>query len=204
MTIRPNPAPGRVIGIRVRWHNRNVATEFASEELSRKLRRRGALILAVAGLVWLSAGPSVSGAARAATAAGAIAVTLAAIAAGLRSGSLPPPTRRLPVGWSRQVGLVNLGQVAAIAVAVVVLIVVHGTTFIPAVICLIFGLHFLPLARLFGQWQYRWTGALLCAAAIAGIAVYLGGSSGSMSRSVVGLGAAVILWVTSLHVAIRG
>jgi hypothetical protein len=108
------------------------------------------------------------------------------------------------VGWSRQVGLVNLGQVAAIAVAVVVLIVVHGTTFIPAVICLIFGLHFLPLARLFGQWQYRWTGVLLCAAAIAGIAVYLGGSSGSMSRSVVGLGAAVILWVTSLHVAIRG
>jgi hypothetical protein len=196
-------------------HNRSVVTENASresagvvsEELSRNLRRRGALILAVAGLAWVSAGTSgiaVSGAGRVATVAGVVAVTLAAIGLAVRSGSRPAPRRVLPAGWRRRAGLVNLGEVAAIAVAVVVLVAAGGPALVPAVVCLILGLHLVPLARLFGQRQYRWAGVLLCLAAVAGLAVYAAGSSGAVSRSVVGLAAAAVLWGTSLHVAIRG
>jgi hypothetical protein len=187
-------------------HNRRVIEDVASEELSRNLRRRGALILAVAGLVWVSLGTSgttTTPTGRVLTATVAIAVTLAAIVLAVRSGSRPAPQRRLPANWLRRAGLVNLAQVVAIAVAVAVLIAAGVPTLVPAVICLIVGLHFLPLARLYGQWQYRWTGALLCLTAVAGIAIDLGRSDGALSRSVVGIGAAVILWGTSLHVATR-
>ncbi|CAM5742130.1 hypothetical protein SAFG77S_02013 [Streptomyces afghaniensis] len=36
---------------------------------------------------------------------------------------------------------------------------------VPAGVALVVGLHFFPLARLYDQWQYRWTAALLTAAA---------------------------------------
>jgi hypothetical protein len=184
-------------------YNHGVIGNVASEELSRTLRRRGALILAVAGLVWVSVGTSGTTATaigRVATPAVAIAITVAAIVLAIRSGSRPAPPRRLPDDWLRKAGLVNLGQLVGIAVAVAVLIATGLSALVPAVVCLIFGLHFLPLARLFGQWQYRWTGLLLCLTGVAGIIVYLGGS-GRLSGSVVGIGTAVILWGTSVHVA---
>lgn len=186
-------------------HSCTVIKDVASEGLSRSLRRNGALILAVAGLAWVSFGTSgmtASTTGRVVTAAVAVGVTLAAIALAVRSSSLPAPQRRLPADWLRHAGLVNLGQLAAIAVAVATLMVAGVPALVPAVVCLIVGLHFLPLARLYGQWQYRWTGVLLCLTAVAGITIYLGGSGGALGQSVVGIGAAVILWGTSLHVSI--
>lgn len=177
----------------------------ASEETSRNLRRRGALILAVAGLIWVSLGTSgtahsVTG--RVLTVVVALGVTLAAIALAIRSGGRPVRGRRQPLGWLPRVGVINLVQLAAIAVAVPTLIAVHRTSLVAAAVCLIVGLHFIPLAGLFDQWQYRWTGLLLALAAVTGIAIDLGASRGALADSVVGIGAAVVLWATALHVAV--
>lgn len=177
----------------------------ASEELSRNLRRRGALILALGGLIWVSVGTSGttgSPIGRVVTAAVAVAVTLAAIALAVRSGSRPAGPRRLPADWLHRVGVVNLVQLGVIAVAVVALIAAGRTNLLPPVISLVVGLHFLPLARLFGQWQYRWTGVLQSLTAIAGIVSYLAGSGSTLASSIAGIGTAVILWGTSIHVSI--
>ena len=75
---------------------------------------------------------------------------------------------------------------------------------IPPVVCLIVGAHFFPLARLFDQPQYWWTGASLSIVAAAGFITLAAGAGAEVSRVVVGLGAAITLWGTSLHVARRG
>jgi hypothetical protein len=66
------------------------------------------------------------------------------------------------------------------------------------------GLHFFPLARLFDQWQYRWTAASLTVVAVVGVVVAVAGSTDETVRVVVGAGAAVVLWLSSFHVAVRG
>ncbi|MQY12502.1 hypothetical protein SRB5_26360 [Streptomyces sp. RB5] len=173
----------------------------ASEELSRTLRRRGALILAVAGLVWVSIGTASSGVGRAVTAGTAITVTVTAVLLALRSSARPVTRRRLPADWLRRIGVVNLVQLAAIAATVTVLLLTGRGALLPSAIGLIVGLHFVPLGRLFGQWQYRWAGILMSLTVLAAIVVHATGHH-TLSANIVAIGSALVLWGTSIHVAI--
>ncbi len=158
-------------------------------------------------LVWAAAAASGLDGRIPAVAAGLCAVLLtgAAVAVAVRSGSNAAldRNRRLPERWNRGIGLVNAVQTVAIVATVLVLVNLGEEFLIPSVICLIVGVHFFPLARLYDQGQYRWTGALLSVVALAGFVSSAAGTDAGATRAVVGLGAALVLWGTSAHVARR-
>ncbi|MFD6888629.1 hypothetical protein [Streptomyces sp. NPDC059957] len=177
------------------------------EALTQKLRRRGAIVLASFALVWAFAGGSGIASMPVAVTVGVVAAVLTAGAVVLAfRGAAGAPVRqvRLPEKWNRGVGLVNLAEVVAIFAVIAGSNAAGRPELIPAGICLVVGLHFFPLARLYDQWQYKWTAALLTAVAVAGFAAVAAGAAGEPVRVVVGLGAAVVLLGSSLHVAVRG
>ncbi|MFE5487145.1 DUF7010 family protein [Streptomyces sp. NPDC056527] len=175
--------------------------------LTRNLRRRGAIVLAVFALVWAFAGGSGIAAMPVSTAVGVVAavVTIGAVVLAFR-GTAGPVTRtvRLPEKWNRGVGLVNVAELVAIFVVIAVSNASGHPEFIPVGICLVVGLHFFPLARLFDQGQYAWTAIFLTAVSLVGLAVLAAGATAETIRTVVGLGAAIVLWASSFHVALRG
>ncbi|MBD0842235.1 hypothetical protein ICC28_26580 [Streptomyces sp. TRM68416] len=65
-------------------------------------------------------------------------------------------------------------------------------------------MHFFPLARLYDQWQYRWTAVLLTVVAVVGLVLHAVGRSDESVRVVVGLASAAVLWGSAYHVALRG
>jgi hypothetical protein len=74
---------------------------------------------------------------------------------------------------------------------------------IPLAIALLVGIHFLPLASIFEVRAYFWTGiAMTLLAAIALIAIFVGWTLGDPYAwsVIVGLGNAIILWLTALYV----
>ncbi|MFF9912733.1 DUF7010 family protein [Streptomyces sp. NPDC013457] len=187
-----------------------MTTDTADAEclaLTRTLRRRGAIVLAVFALVWALAGGSGITAAPVSVAVGVVAalVTAGAVVLAFR-GTAGPVTRpvRLPEKWNRGVGMVNMAELVAIFVAIAASNASGHPEFIPVGICLVVGLHFFPLARLFDQGQYKWTAIFLTAVALVGLAVLAAGTTAETIRTVVGLGAAVVLWASSFHVALRG
>ncbi|MEU3686883.1 DUF7010 family protein [Streptomyces narbonensis] len=175
--------------------------------LTRGLRRRGAIVLAVFGLVWALAGGSGVAAAPVPVVLGVVAavVTAGAVVVAFR-GTKGPVNRlvRLPEKWNRGVGLVNGAELLAIFAVIAASNASGRPEFIPVGICLVVGLHFFPLARLFDQPQYTWTAVLLTALALVGLVVLAAGSGAETVRAVVGLGAALVLWGSSFHVAVRG
>ena len=133
----------------------------------------------------------------------AVAITAAVLFAPGRTGTRER-VRHQPDGWLTRVGLVNLAEVGAIAVAVVIFAATGVPEFVPPIACLIVGLHFLPLKRLFDQPEYRGTAiGLICGAAL-GLAVLTLGSAPELSRIVVGAVAASTLWITSARLSVRG
>ena len=186
-----------------------MTVDTAHQDLNRRGRQRGALILALFALLWAVAGASgmtSSGAAATVVRVAAVVMTAVAVLLAVRSGSSSTAQRprQLPAGWYRRVGLVNVAQAVASVLAVAILIAAGAPMLIPPVVCLIVGAHFFPLARLFDQPQYWWTGASLSIVAAAGFITLAAGAGAEVSRVVVGLGAAITLWGTSLHVARRG
>ena len=91
-----------------------------------------------------------------------------------------------------------LWSLAAIAGTVAVLVVADLPQLVAPVVCAIVGIHFLPLARLFDQQEYRSTATGLLVGAIGGLVIALFGPSDETSRVVVGACAAATLWVTSV------
>ncbi|MGV9843761.1 DUF7010 family protein [Streptomyces fungicidicus] len=177
--------------------------------LTRQLRRRGTLVLSVFALLWAFAGASGTGAATDAVPlsieVAAVLVTAAAVYLGHRAGAAPSPRSvSLPENWARGVGIVNGVEVAAI---VAVIAAANGSgrpELVPVGIALVVGLHFFPLARLYDQWQYRWTAALLTAVAVVGLVLAGAGLTAGSVRIVVGLGCAAVLWAAAYHLALRG
>lgn len=171
------------------------------------MRRSGALVLAVFALVWAAGGISGIESAALVTVLRTIAVVVSALTIGLalRYGSRSAPNRpqRMMPGWRRRLGLVNVLQTAGIGLAILLLGLLGWQALIPAVVCLVVGVHFLPLARIFDESLYTWTGALLCAVSAAGMAALAVGD-GLASRAVVGLGAACVLWAASLWLTLPG
>lgn len=185
-------------------------TETADAEclaVTRSLRRRGAIVLAVFGLVWAFAGGSGIAAAPVSVAVGVVAavVTAGAVVIAFR-GTRGPVNRpvRLPEKWNRGVGLVNAAELVAIFAVIAASNASGHPEFIPVGIGLVVGLHFFPLARLFDQRQYTGTAVALTAVALVGLAVLATGASAETIRTVVGLGAALVLWASSFHVALKG
>ncbi|WP_369146640.1 hypothetical protein [Streptomyces sp. R44] len=178
--------------------------DAACVDLTRTLRRRGAIVLAVFALVWALAGGSGTPVATPVDVV-AMAVTTAVLERAFR-GTTRPVTRtvRLPAKWNRGVGLVNAAELAAILAVIAASDASGHAELIPVGICLVVGLHFFPLARLFDQRQYKWTAILLTAVSLVGLAVLAAGASTETVRAVVGLGAAVVLWGSSIHVTLRG
>jgi hypothetical protein len=184
-----------------------VTNESACDTLSSILRRRGALVLAVFGAVWSAAGASglsAFGNAPTIVLAATVGVSVCAVLVAIRSGRRPAKRVRLPPGWNRQVGWVNLAELVAIGMAWALLVQAGLPQLLAPVVCLIVGLHFLPLARPFDQPLYRWTGVCLAVVAVIGFVVLAVGIDGGATRSVVGFGAAVTLWTSSFALALRG
>ncbi|MCP8711079.1 hypothetical protein QWL27_01545 [Streptomyces thermocarboxydus] len=177
--------------------------------LTRQLRRRGTVVLSVFALVWAFAGASGTGAATdavpVAVEAVALVITAVALYLGLRKDARPSPrTVDLPANWARGVGLVNGVELLAIVAVIAAANASGHPEYVPAGIALVVGLHFFPLARLYDQWQYRWTGALLTAVAVVGAVLVLAGLSAESVRAVVGLACAAVLWASACHLAVRG
>lgn len=164
----------------------------------------GALFMALFGAVWAAAGASALGGAT-------WAVSLAvfwALAAALCLGSVrlrqrargltrddSPQARTHHKHLSRWFNLVFGLQGIAIVLAVVLLGRYGLGSFIPAAVALIVGVHFFPLARLYGVRTYHVTGAALCGAAL--VAFLLAPAS---RLPFVGLGSAAVLFATSAYV----
>lgn len=110
----------------------------------------------------------------------------------------------IPANWARGVGMVNATEAAAVAAVIAEAAGTGHPRVIPAAVALVVGLRFFPLARLYDQRQYRWTGALLSAVAAAGLALTATGLPGEALRLVVGPGCALVLWATAYHLALRG
>ncbi|MFE9451711.1 hypothetical protein [Streptomyces sp. NPDC006739] len=136
----------------------------------------------------------------------AVAVAVAAVTLTVRFGLLPGQRRmrRTASNSLRVFGQVNIGQTVAVVAAVLVLGRLGLWSYVPAAVCLIVGVHFLPLARSFAQPQYWWTGGLLVFLALTGAVTLSAGGDAANVRALIGFGAAVALWATALDVARRG
>ncbi|WGG44507.1 hypothetical protein [Rossellomorea sp. DA94] len=105
--------------------------------------------------------------------------------------------------------IIFAGEGIAIGIAIAVCNAFGHTENIPIVIAIIVGLHFLPLARLFRVRIYYYTGLLLCVVPIVTWLfvpeiMSLSGHQLNAYMSVVGLGSALILWVTSFAIWMIG
>ncbi|MGW0590958.1 hypothetical protein [Streptosporangium sp. NPDC002607] len=161
------------------------------------------MILTFFGTVWWLVGSVVlDGSARtAALVAGAVlAVTLFVLAARLdgTGGREAYERSARAFKWS------NVGQGVGIAVVIAVGNITGGYSWIPALIAIVVGAHFFPLARPFGRLEYRWTGSLLIVVGVAGCAMALSGASESGVQTVAGLGSATVLWATTVWHLVSG
>lgn len=126
---------------------------------------------------------------------------------GVRASRRPSnstPLSREQVSTNREIGrhfyMIFGAELAAIALAVVVLNVIHQSGYILCGIALIVGVHFFPLAALFRAPLYYFTGALGCAIGVAGFLV----ADGELRQKFVGLSFGVLLWMTALWIVWTG
>ena len=184
-----------------------MTVEPECQQLDVGVRRRGVLIMAGFAIIWAMAGSTGVGDPTASRALFAAAVALAVLAAApaVRSGWLPASSRRrrLAEDWQRQFNWVGAAEAVGIGIAVAICLSVGASRAIPIAACLVVGAHFLPLARIFDQPQFRWTGVMLLGVAVAGLLVTAAGYAAT-ANAIVGFGVAVVLCVTALHVATRG
>jgi hypothetical protein len=116
----------------------------------------------------------------------------------------PIPLSRQQVATDREIArhfyLIFGAELAAIALAVVVLNVIHQPGYILSGIALIVGVHFFPLAALFRAPLYYATGALGCAIGVAGFLV----ADTGFRQKFVGLSFGLLLWMTALWIVWTG
>ena len=96
-------------------------------------------------------------------------------------------------------GWISAFEGGAIFLAIVLLNASHRQQFIAPVIAIIVGLHFFPLARLFGADLYYATGSLGCAIGISGLLI----SDSALRMSFVGLTFGSLLWLTVVAVLVK-
>lgn len=168
-------------------------------------RTTGAAVLAGFGALWWIAGAgAVDGPSRLALVAfgGLVVAALAFAIRRQRHESPGVPAGEWESSVRRRFLLVNIGQGIAIALAIAVAVAIDRPAAIPGLVCLIVGLHFLPLAALFRLDRYRWTGIGLAILGVAGVVAGLRGPP-TAAQAMVGFGAAVILWVVAATIVLR-
>lgn len=168
-------------------------------------RAVGVFVCAGFGLVW--AGPALS------RLSAGLALVLLAVSIGLfavlvsggfrlrRAAVGLPPSTAESLDRDRRVahrfGLVAGGEGVAIALAVAALNATGHPQLVPAAICAVVGLHFIPLAAMFAVRLYLGTAVALClVAATTVILVSATAAPEWLWLAVPGFGAAVSLWVT--------
>lgn len=162
-------------------------------------RATGVIVGAVMGLAWTGSVAAipvlVAGVAIVAVlVTGALRLRRAAAAAAVPAAT---PSGAGPDNMRRRFLIVTAGEGAAIAAAINVLGRSGRSQWIPAVICAVVGLHFIPLARLFSVPLYYATAAALCL--VAATTMILGATGvAALWRPLPGFGAALVLWATSL------
>lgn len=151
------------------------------------------------GLLWaLTGAGAFRGAAALAVVAAAVLVTAATALSSVRQRTSPrPEAGGIRRDWARRFSRIGIVQGLAIAATVTVLVRFDLADTVPVAVCFIVGLHFVPLARLFSQPRLIATAAALCTVAAAGGAM-LAFAGAQTAQGTVGLGAAVVLWITVL------
>jgi hypothetical protein len=162
---------------------------------------QGILTMVVFGLTWAvvgSTGLFAAGAGR--ILAYVVAVVLAVVVAVTALRAAPGRVRRgrTSANPGRDFLAVNVAQTVLILVAVFAFTRADHPILIAPAVCLVVGLHFFPLARIFGIPLYWSTGAVLVVIAVIGFALYAADASSDAILVTVGLAAAVTLWCTSL------
>lgn len=164
------------------------------------LRRVGALVTAWFGMLWaLTGATALSVPLPVVVASVALSVTCTIIALRARPASRE---RGLSDRWRVRYRAIGIVQGVAIALVVAVAVALAAPGLIAPVVCLVVGLHFLPLARVVDQPEYRLTGVALLVVGLAGVVV-LAVAGPDAARALSGIGAAITLWGTSCVVAIR-
>lgn len=131
------------------------------------------------------------------TLGGSMLATLVVVAFATRtgfSGSVEAPEPGRQRGWF---ALISVLQVVVIAAVAAVLVVLDQPELLPGAVCVVVGLHLLPLTAVFRRLLYLWTGLLLCAIGGAGVVLTLTGDA-EQARIAVGFAAAAVLWLAAL------
>lgn len=115
---------------------------------------------------------------------------------GVAHGTQTGVAERPPPAVRRRFARVNAVQWLAIVLAGMGARKSGVPELVPALVSLIVGVHFLPLAPLFRQPRFRLTGALLIAVGAAGCVIGLAGGTASTVQVTVGLAVALVLWGT--------
>ena len=173
----------------------------------------GTMVMALFGLLWaVGCAGAFAGALVPILLASGVAVTAILVAAALRLRRAA--AGRPSGGWAgtsaahrvrRRFRLVGIVEGLGIGVVVFACARLGRPEFIPALVALVVGLHFFPLASLFRVPLYHATGAGLCLVAVVTplVASPLGAQTVAW-QVVPGLGAAVILWATSAILVVGG
>ena len=166
----------------------------------------GTMVMALFGLLWaVGCAGALAGALVPILLASGVAVTAILVAASLRLRRAA--AGRPSGGWAgtsaahrvrRRFRLIGIVEGLGIGIVVFACARLGRPEFIPALVALVVGLHFFPLASLFRVPLYHGTGAALCVVAVATpIAALSLGASTAVWQMMPGLGAAAILWATS-------
>lgn len=161
------------------------------------LRRSGAVLLALFAQAWaLGSLAGLSGSAVTVVLAVSVPMTVVAM---VRATRVPPDSAGEPSApdWRRQYNRIGAVQGVLVAATVVGCVVGQRPELIAALVCLVVGLHFLPLARILTEPRYTRTGIALCVVGLGGLGLGLAVEPAQANVSV-GLTAAFTLWVSSL------
>jgi len=163
----------------------------------------GIIVCAVMGLTWGGTALRALSAVVAVPLLAVGAASSAVLMAGARrlrhaATALPVPASPGPdlAQGRHQFNLVVAGEVAAIFVAVSVLGRSDHAEWIPATICLVVGLHLIPLAGLFRVPLYYATAAALCLVAATTMVLGAAGAADALWQPLPGFGVALVLWAT--------
>ncbi|GGK14075.1 hypothetical protein GCM10011583_52610 [Streptomyces camponoticapitis] len=169
-------------------------------------RATGVGVMAFFGLGWTACGvtdmPVTAG--RAVFALGvAVTITFAVLGSRMSRRAADAPTSGEPTADRKKkaglrFALVVVAEWVAIFVIARVLVATDHAEAIPAFVAAVVGVHFFPLARLFGVRVYHLTGAAICAAALAAAVLAPLTSTPALWTALPGFGSAAALYATSV------
>ncbi|MEU9480704.1 hypothetical protein [Streptomyces sp. NPDC048191] len=162
----------------------------------RTLARGSAMVMATLAVLWWLSGAIALG--------GTVGVAVAVAGPVLGAVFFRLAARRLPGHGEQELyasaagrfRTTNLVQAGAIAAVIALGNVTGERGWIPGLIAVVVGLHFLPLAGPFARPEYRWVGGLMAALGAAGCGLAVAGAPVSRVLAVVGLGSAAVLWAS--------